>query len=493
MGSTGAELEVAASLCKQYPDEYGKCQAETFTSETPQHTVTLDAFWIDRTEVTNFQYSLCVEADACRASRLANDPGYNGSDSPVAGIPWQDAANYCAWAGGRLPTEAEWEYAARGAEGSLFPWGDSFDCSRGNFWDSVTGCDDGYAGPAPAGSYPDGTSWCGAVDMAGNAWEWVGDLYGDYSRDDQRNPQGSGTGSERILRGGSWGYVPAFVRGAYRYAVPPDADYLAVGFRCVVPTGEWSELSDRIRVGSLRLYLHCLGVGTPTVILEAGFGDISSTWSLVQPEVARWTQVCSYDRAGLGRSDRGTQPANSLEAVSQLHTLLGNAGIEGPYVLVGHSLGGEYMRQFADRYQDETAGLVLVDSSHPDQFRRQAAVIPPASPDDGESIRFYREWFTTATPDPTLDPSLYRAGSLGDLPLVVLTATNKERADDLPAELNAEFNRVWVELQEELALLSSHSSHVISQKSSHFIQQDEPQLVVDAILQVVAEARRRAH
>ncbi len=491
MGSADAEREAALSLCAEFPDEYGKCQGETFAAETPQHTVTLDAFWMDRTEVTNGQYALCVQADACRVSRLVNDPTYSGADSPVAGIPWQDAADYCAWAGGRLPTEAEWEYAVRGTEGRLFPWGDSFDCSRGNFWDRVTACNDGYSGPAPVGSFPDGIGWCGALDLGGNAWEWVGNFYGAYLSDDQVNPEGPESGSERILRGGSWGYVPAFARGAYRYPVSADANYLAVGFRCVVPTGDWSELSEKIRVGSQRLYIHCVGVGTPTVILEAGFADIGSTWSLVQPEVARRTRVCSYDRAGLGRSDRGAEPDSSLEAVGQLHTLLDNAGIEGPYVLVGHSLGGEYMRQFADRHPDEADGLVLVESSHPDQWRRQAAAIPPPSADDTESIRFYREWFTTATPDPTLDPCLYDPGSLGDMPLVVLTAPNKERADDLPAELNAAFNRVWVELQEELALLSSNSSHILVEDSGHFIQQDQPELVIDAILEVIEQAGGR--
>jgi formylglycine-generating enzyme required for sulfatase activity len=238
VGSTQAEVEGALALCQAYPDDYGKCKLGAFEAEAPRHTVTLDGFWIDRLEVTNAQYALCVEAGACQRGRLADDPAYNAEDYPAAGIPWQAAVGYCAWAGGRLPSEAEWEVAARGAEGYAYPWGDAFDCAGGNFWDPVAGCDDGYPKPAPVGSFPDGISWCGALDLAGNAWEWVADLYGEYSPEAQSNPTGPASGSQRILRGGSWGYHPPFVRTAFRYPVPPTADYLAVGFRCAVPDGE---------------------------------------------------------------------------------------------------------------------------------------------------------------------------------------------------------------------------------------------------------------
>jgi serine/threonine-protein kinase len=200
--------------------------------------VTLDGFWLDRTEVTNTQYRLCVADGACRESRLANDLAYGGDDYPAAGIPWQDAQDYCVWAGGRLPTEAEWEYAARGSEGYTYPWGEEFTCTGGNFWDKASGCDDGFAEPAPVGSFPEGTSWCGALDMAGNVWEWVADVYGPYPDEGQVNPTGPASGGERVLRGGSWGYHQPFVRAAYRYPVPPAADYLAVGFRCAASEGE---------------------------------------------------------------------------------------------------------------------------------------------------------------------------------------------------------------------------------------------------------------
>jgi formylglycine-generating enzyme required for sulfatase activity len=237
MGSTDAQIESAVSLCEQYPDEYGKCKAPPFEVESPQHLVTLDSFWIDGTEVTQAQYALCVTEGACRKSRLADNPAYGRDDYPAAGIPWQDAVDYCAWAGGRLPTEAEWEYAARGAEGHVYPWGNEFDCAGGNLWDKVTGCDDGFAEPAPVGSFPAGASWCGALDMTGNVWEWVSDLYGAYPSEAQANPTGPASGSDRILRGGSWGYHPPFARTAHRYRVTPTANYLAVGFRCAKDAG----------------------------------------------------------------------------------------------------------------------------------------------------------------------------------------------------------------------------------------------------------------
>jgi formylglycine-generating enzyme required for sulfatase activity/pimeloyl-ACP methyl ester carboxylesterase len=501
MGSTAAQVDDALSLCQQYPDQYGVCKLERFLPESPQHNVTISGFWLDRTEVTNAQYALCVEAGACRQSRLASNPAYNGDDYPVAGVPWQNAVDYCSWVGGQLPTEAQWEFAARGSADLLFPWGDEFDCAGGNFGDDATGCDDGYREPSPAGSFPTGISWCGALDMAGNAWEWVADLYAEYPAEDQRDPTGPESGSERILRGGSWAYLPAMVRAAYRYPVPPTANYLAVGFRCALSPAvdhlpqspadyqATLELKEKVDVGGHRLYIHCSGTGVPAVILEAGFNDVGATWSQVQPEVARVSRVCSYDRAGLGRSDRVSEPGNSQQAAHQLHTLLENAGIQGPYVLVGHSLGGLYMRLFADRYREQVAGLVLVDSSHPDQYRRSAAVLPPESPDESESVKFYRDWFTTATPDPTLKPELFQAGSLGDLPLAVLTAPNKQRADDVPTELNDKFNQIWVELQVELAQLSSNSTHIIAEESGHFIQHDQPDLVIGAIEQVVQESR----
>ncbi len=234
MGSTDAEVAAETAQCEQNPVNRVYCERRFYEYESPQHAVTLGGFWMDRTEVTNAQYARCVQDGSCTESHLADDPTYNGADYPVAGIPWQDAADYCVWAGGRLPTEAEWEYAARGTDGRVYPWGNAFDCAGGSFGDDLTECDDGYAHTAPVGSFPAGISWSGVLDMAGNVWEWVADKYGDYPSTAQTNPVGPATGDLHILRGGSWGYGQSGIRTAYRYPVLPEADYLGVGFRCAV-------------------------------------------------------------------------------------------------------------------------------------------------------------------------------------------------------------------------------------------------------------------
>jgi formylglycine-generating enzyme required for sulfatase activity len=221
------------------------------SDEEPVHTVVLDGFWIDRTEVSNGQYQLCAEAGACQASTTC---GWGGStygdasktDHPIACVNWHGAQAYCEWAGARLPTEAEWEYAARGPEGRIYPWGDDFECSRGNFDDETQldnyvvpggeGCD-GYLRTAPVGSFPAGASWCGALDMAGNVWEWVADWYdsGYYARSPLENPTGPEAGDYRVLRGGGWLCNESNVRAANRYySYPPDLGYVYIGFRCCV-------------------------------------------------------------------------------------------------------------------------------------------------------------------------------------------------------------------------------------------------------------------
>ena len=175
MGSTDADLDAKAD-------------------ENPQHKVTMDTFWIDRTEVAKDQYQKCVDAGKCAVPVCS---GTGISDHPVVCVSWQDATNYCAWAGRRLPTEAEWEKAARGTDGRKYPWGNEApDDKRLNYNANV-------GKTSAVGSYPSGASPYGALDMAGNVWEWVADWYDQnyYTSSPAQNPAGPDAGQFRVGAG----------------------------------------------------------------------------------------------------------------------------------------------------------------------------------------------------------------------------------------------------------------------------------------------------
>jgi formylglycine-generating enzyme required for sulfatase activity len=210
--------------------------------EKPQHKVFLNAFYIDKYEVTNARYQKCVKAGACNEP---SDTTYYGKadyvQHPVVYVSWYGANAYCRWAGKRLPSEAEWEKAARGDEERTWPWGNTFDENRVNFcdkncpeWWKHVSVDDGYALTAPVGSYPEGSSLYGALDMAGNVWEWVADWYDPnyYSQSPYRNPPGPDSGSEKIVRGGSWLNGFTDIRAGYRYELAPTHQGKDLGFRC---------------------------------------------------------------------------------------------------------------------------------------------------------------------------------------------------------------------------------------------------------------------
>jgi len=202
------------------------------------HTVTLSSFWIDQTEVTNAQYRECVEAGECSSPTACDqgEPTYGDvsfTGYPVVCVGWFDSQAYCEWAGARLPTEAEWEYAARGSQGFFYPWGNKFHCTRGNFSDRMHECD-GYRGPAPAGSFETGASWCGALDLAGNVLEWVNDWFDHYPIMAQTNPTGPATGYSRVHRGGSWYDTETLTSSVHRGSADPDRRIGFHGFRCAV-------------------------------------------------------------------------------------------------------------------------------------------------------------------------------------------------------------------------------------------------------------------
>lgn len=281
-----------------------------------------------------------------------------------------------------------------------------------------------------------------------------------------------------------------------------------------------------VDVGGYKMHIHCTGQGSPTVILAGGSLEYSLLWALVQPEVAWVTRVCSYDRAGYAWSESSPRPRTAVIMVEELHALLTNGKIEGPYVLVGHSLGGMMMRVYAQKYPNEVAGLILVDSLHEEQISRlpdiQQRLLQEAL-EQGRMLSIFNSTGLMALalqniPNPGFPDEAYaqlkassatsglfktnvaelkameescaevralHIASFGDLPLIVLSAGQEETISFLSDTENQQRWEVWQTLQSELAALSSQSKQVIAEQSGHNIQLDQPGLVIDAIREMV--------
>jgi len=222
--------------------EFSMGSNDGLPDEQPVHTVYLDAYWMDQTEVTNGMYAMCVQAGACQLpsdSSSYTHPSYYANsqfaDYPVIFVAWNDAQAYCAWADARLPTEAEWEKAARGESGFSYPWGNTYPtCSLANFW--LSNGDACVGDTSAVGSYPTGASPYGALDMAGNVLEWVADWFGEtyYGSSPSSNPTGPASGDSRMLRGGACYTDESVIRSAHRIYFSPDKHYNYIGFRCVL-------------------------------------------------------------------------------------------------------------------------------------------------------------------------------------------------------------------------------------------------------------------
>ncbi len=215
---------------KQFLIEFIYRRPSRFENEQPQHVVYLDAFYIDKYEVTNAQYKRFLDETGRMPPLYLNDELYNQPDQAVMAVTWEDAAEYARWAGKRLPTEAEWEKAARGTDGRIWPWGDEWDNTLLNAND--VGAVDGYVYTAPVGSYPEGVSPYGVHDMAGNVWEWTADWYDEnyYEYSPEINPKGPESGEAHVARGGSWDMNLDFTRCASRFGI--NAGSLLTGIRC---------------------------------------------------------------------------------------------------------------------------------------------------------------------------------------------------------------------------------------------------------------------
>lgn len=293
------------------------------------------------------------------------------------------------------------------------------------------------------------------------------------------------------------------------------------------PTGQM------VDVGGYRLHIDCQGNGSPTVVMDAGLTEPSLMWALVQPQVSISTRVCVYDRAGLGWSDTSPKPRTAEVMVEELHTLLNNANVAGPYIMVGHSTGGMLVRLYAHSYPAEVVGMVLVDAQHEEQFSRLSTTIQQGVKamfaQSNQMLPLYRVVVATGIgalvpaigaladtpqlPSPAreavsalalTDPEFIEARaaeqdaifdsleqvraahitSLGNIPLIVLY----RGIDDSPTPgMTPEENQQrWFGLQTELAALSPQGKLVLAEQSGHHIQLDQPNLVIDAIEQVLA-------
>ncbi len=305
-----------------------------------------------------------------------------------------------------------------------------------------------------------------------------------------------------------------------------------------------------VSIGSRHLNIYCTGSGSPTVVLDAGLGDTTEVWYKVQGPISKRTRVCSYDRAGMGFSDGTTSRRDAQSAVNDLHALLQRAGIEPPYVLIGHSIAGLYAPLYADRYTSEVAGMVLVDPTPPYVYRREASVAPaitelakgqeamagqcykaaasgrlkpgdkaygdcvgtPAQQrasclKDGPAMCAFERvqvaqqsspwyWYDSMLEEDSVEGSdsaeAQRAErKYGAMPLIVLTAADGFKLPGIPEAQQIAAWKMWNAMHEELARYSSVGVNFVVRNSGHYVQLEQPAAVLSAVDEVVDQARAR--
>jgi pimeloyl-ACP methyl ester carboxylesterase len=248
-------------------------------------------------------------------------------------------------------------------------------------------------------------------------------------------------------------------------------------------------IGQLIDVGGRRLDVATAGEGSPAVVLVPGAGQPMAAWGELPAAIAAFTRVCIYDRDGMGRSDPGPRPRSAAFIVEDLHTVLVRAGVVVPHVLVGHSFGGLIARLYASRYPLEVVGLVLADSAHEDQY--------PAAPPEGAAAAEVERWRFLAGQNPegleqiASAQEVRAAPPLPPLPLIVLSH-GRPPTRPLPGMTIEEMEAQWQRQQRQLVALAPGARQIIAEQSGHLIHKDQPEVVVDAIHQVVERARGRA-
>jgi pimeloyl-ACP methyl ester carboxylesterase len=290
---------------------------------------------------------------------------------------------------------------------------------------------------------------------------------------------------------------------------------ILLGLSACSPGDDGGEMDERVSVGTHSLHIRCTGKGSPTVVIDTGVGDTSERWQSIQAEMAQVTRTCTYDRAGYGASEPGPLPRHSERAADELKQLLENAGVKGPYVLVGHSLGGLNAQVFADRYPELVGGLVLLDpaplafitgQAFPTLYRmfeQQAAELQQAaeaarqslSPGSGQATNAeaqakanYLEAVASEHAALVAEGAAQVAGieSFGDIPLVVIGSGVPNPAF---GEEAAAFQQFWIEQNRALVLKSTNGTFVLVEESGHHLEQDTPDAVVRVIGEMVARVR----